>query len=157
MKVEMSEVELLEYVWDNGLITSADLSVEEIQDFKKRTNASRVVARKWLSDGNWYQTHHQARLLQDRSGLVFYQNDDPRTGHLVVINSDGTRRLILSAPHVDTNSHPEEGYLSLPPSSAHFGGIEWGCEGNDGHTDYLFDFDWMTGALLRYARPTRPW
>lgn len=50
-----------------------------------------------------------------------------------------------------------EGYLSLPPSSARFGGIEWGCEGNDGYTDYLFDFDWNTGKLLRYARPTRPW
>ena len=51
----------------------------------------------------------------------------------------------------------QEGYLALPPSSACFGGIEWGCEGNDGYTDYLFDFDWQTGELLRYARPTRPW
>ncbi len=153
----MNKIKFLEYLWDNGLSTSADLSVQEIQEFKSRTSANRVIARKWVSEGNCYQTHHQARLLQDRSGLVFYQNDDPRTGHLVVVNSDGTTRFTLGVPRIDSNSCPQEGYLSLPPSSVHFGGIEWGCEGNDGYTDYLFDFDWSTGKLLRFARPSRPW
>jgi hypothetical protein len=64
---------------------------------------------------------------------------------------------IIGVPRIDENSRPEDGYLSLPPSSARFGGIEWGCEGNDGYTYYLFEFDWQTGALLRYAGPTRPW
>jgi hypothetical protein len=157
MKTRADKIERLEYVWDNGVSTPAELSVEEIQEFKSRTSARRVIARKWFSDEWAYQTHHQVRLLQDRSGLVYYQNDDPQTGRLVVMNSDGTQRFTIGAPRIDANSRPEDGYLALPPSSAHFGGIEWGCEGNDGHTDYLFDFDWQTGALLRYARPTRPW
>lgn len=86
-----------------------------------------------------------------------FENDDLRTGRLVVLNGDGTQRVVIGVPRVDANSSPEDGYLALPPSSACFGGIEWGCEGNDGHIDYLFEFDWNTGTLLRYARPTRPW
>ena len=76
---------------------------------------------------------------------------------LIVLNGDGSQRAVIDVPCVDANSRPLKGYLSLPPSSARFGGIDWGCEGNDGYTDYLFEFDWSTGKLLRYARPTRPW
>lgn len=90
-------------------------------------------------------------------GLVHFQNDDIQTGCLVIRNGDGSERAFIKVPRIDVHSRPGKGYLSLPPSSARFGGIEWGCEGNDGHTDYLFDFDWNTGKLLRYARPTRPW
>lgn len=153
----MDKIDNLQDVWDNGLTASANLSVEEILEFKKLTNAHRVIARKWRCQGRVHETSHQVRLLRDQTGLVFYQDDDPRTGRLVVMNADGSQRIIIGAPRVDANSRPKEGYLSLPPSSARFGGIEWGCEGNDGYTDYLFDFDWNTGKLLRYARPTRPW
>ena len=153
----MEKLENLQDIWDNGTIASASLSVEETQEFKKRTNAQRVVARKWLYRGKECLTTHQVRLLRDQTGLVFYEDDNPRTGRLIVLNADGTQRVVIGVPRIDANSRPEDGYLSLPPSSARFGGIEWGCEGNDGYTDYLFDFDWQTGALLRYARPTRPW
>ena len=27
----------------------------------------------------------------------------------------------------------------------------------DGDTDYLFEFDWNSGQLLRYVRPPLPW
>jgi hypothetical protein len=153
----MGKIENLQDVWDNGVISSANLSVEETQEFKRRTTARRVVIRKWFYDGELHQTFHQVRQLQDQSGLVFYKDDDPRTGCIVVLNGDGTKRVTISVPRVDANSRPEKGYLSLPPSSARFGGIKWGCEGNDGYTDYLFEFDWQTGVLLRYARPTRSW
>ncbi len=153
----MNKVEQLECVWDNGLSTPEQLSLEELQLFIDQTGARRVVARRWLSNNVRYKTHHQVRLLQDQSGLVFYENDDPQSRRLVVMNGDGSRRFTLGVPRIDNNSHPAKGYLSLPPSSARFGGIDWGCEGNDGYTDYLFDFDWNTGKLLRYARPSRPW
>jgi hypothetical protein len=153
----MEKIENLRDIWDNGVISPASLSVEETQEFKKRTNAKRVVARKWLYLGKEHLTTHQVRLLRDQTGLVFYDEDNPRTGRIIVLNADGTQRFVISTPRIDANSRPEDGYLSLPPSSARFGGIQWGCEGNDGYTDYLFDFDWQTGALLHYARPTRPW
>ncbi len=153
----MEKIENLQDVWDNGFITSVGLSVEETQDFKRRTNANRVVVRKWTYQGKELQTSHQVRLLRDETGFVFYENDDPQTGRLVVLNGDGSQRVVIGVPRIDANSRPEDGYLALPPSSARFGDIEWGCEGNDGNTDYLFEFDWQTGQLLRYARPTRPW
>lgn len=153
----MDKIENLQDVWDNGVTAPASLSVEETQKFKRRTNAQRVVARNWLYQGKVHHTSHQVRLLRDQTGLVFYEDDDPRTGRIIVLNGDGSQRIVIRVPRIDANSRPEEGYLSLPPSSARFGGIEWGCEGSDGYTDYLFEFDWQTGALLRYARPTRPW
>jgi hypothetical protein len=153
----VDKIENLQDVWDNGVVASASLSVEQTQEFKRRTNAQRVIARKWLYNSKVRHTTHQVRLLRDQTGLVCYEDDDPRTGRLIVLNGDGTQRVVIGVPRIDANSRPEDGYLSLPPSSARFGGIEWGCEGNDGYTDYLFDFDWQSGALLRYARPTRSW
>ena len=153
----MNIIDNLQNVWDNGLIAPDNLSVEETQEFKMRTNAVKVVARKWIYEGKVRQTSNQVRLLRDQSGLVCYEDNDPRTGRLIVLNGDGTQRFVIEVPRIDENSRPDKGYLSLPPSSARFGGIEWGCEGSDGYTDYLFDFDWQTGALLKYARPTRPW
>jgi len=153
----MNRIDNLQDVWDNGLIAPDNLSAEETQEFKKRTNAVRVVARKWIYEGKVRQTSNQVRLLRDQSGLVCYEDNDPRTGRLIVLNGDGTQRVVIDVPRIDENSRPDKGCLSLPPSSAHFGGIEWGCEGSDGYTDYLFDFDWQTGALLKFARPTRPW
>ncbi len=153
----MDKVQNLEDVWDNGVVTAASLSCEEIDRLKSLTNAKRVVARRWLYRGERHQTPCFVRILPDQTGLVHYESDDPRSKRLIVLNGDESTRIVIAVPRVDTNSCPEQGYLSLPPSSARFGGIEWGCEGNDGNTDYLFEFDWQTGALLRYARPTRPW
>lgn len=153
----MGKIENLEDVWDNGVVADAALSGDEIDRFKSATNAQRVIARRWIHQGKLNQTPYFVRTLPDQTGLVHYEGNDPRRKRLIVLNADGSQRVVIGVPHIDANSRPENGYLSLPPSSAHFGGIEWGCEGNDGYTDYLFDFDWQTGALLRYARPTRPW
>lgn len=153
----MNQIEDLSKVWDNGAVSPASLSVEEIERFKQETGATRVVGVKWKFCGKEYGLPYYVRLLMDKTGVVHFENDDLHTCRLVVHNGDGTQRVVIGVPRIDANSRPEEGYLSLPPSSARFGGIEWGCEGSDGYTDYLFEFDWQTGALLRYARPTRPW
>jgi len=153
----VEKIENLQDVWDNGSVAPASLTGDEIDQFKQRTKALRVVARRWLYQGKVHQTPYYVSVLPDQSGLVHYEDGDPRSKRLVVLNGDGTRRVVIGVPRVDANSRPEKGYLALPPSSASFEGIEWGCEGNDGHTDYLFEFDWNTGALLRYARPSRPW
>ena len=153
----MDKIEDLSKVWDNGAVSPETLSVEGIQRFKQETGAKRVIGVKWDFGGKEYQLPYYVRLLKDKTGVVHFENDDLHTCRLVVRNGDGTQRVVIGVPRIDANSRQEEGYLSLPPSSARFGGIEWGCEGNDGYTDYLFEFDWQTGALLRYARPTRSW
>ena len=153
----MEKILNMQDVWDNGLVSSTALSGTELDSFKERTAANCGVARRWTFQGTSYETSHRVRLLPDQYGLVYYEKDDPRSKRLVVVNGDKTHRVTIEVPRIDENSIPSEGYLSLPPSAARFGGIEWGCEGNDGHSDYLFDFDWTTGLLIRYARPTRPW
>ena len=153
----MDKVQNLEDVWDNGYVAPSSLSGKDIDRFKEDTNATRVIARRWMYQGRNYQSPFYVRLLPDETGLIHYESNDPQSKRLVVLNGDESRRLVIKVPRVDSQSRPENGYLSLPPSSARFGGIEWGCEGNDGSTDYLFQFDWNTGELLRYARPSRPW
>ena len=153
----MDKVQNLEDVWDNGYVAPSSLSGKDIDRFKEDTNATRVIARRWMYQGRNYQSPFYVRLLPDETGLIHYESNDPQSKRLVVLNGDESRRLVIKVPRVDSQSRPENGYLSLPPSSARFGDIEWGCEGNDGNTDYLFQFDWNTGELLRYARPTRTW
>lgn len=74
-----------------------------------------------------------------------------------VLNGDNTERLRIGVPRVDARSKPEKGWLSLPKRSdaEGLGGIRHGCEGSDGYTDYLFEFDRTTGALLKAVRPPR--
>lgn len=153
----MDKIDHLQEVWDNGAISRASLTGNEIDHFKEQMGAKRVVATRWKCGGKELETPYYVRLLKDGSGLVHFDCGDLCSGRLVVMNGDGSKRVVISVPRIDRRSHPEDTCLNLPPSSAHFGGIEWGCEGNDGHTDYLFDFEWHTGKLLRYARPTRPW
>lgn len=153
----MSEIEDIREIWDNGAISSASLFGDEVEQFKQETGARKVVGTKWRYCGKEYQVPYYVRVLKDRTGVVHFDEGDLRTGRFVVLNGDGSQRVVISVPRIDANSQPDDGYLNLPPSSAHFGGIDWGCEGNDGNTDYLFEFDWRTGALLRHARATRPW
>jgi len=145
-------------LWNNGAESPFPaLKLEDIDKLKQQTGATHVVAIRWTYCGQDFETPHQVSVLPDRTGLVYCEGGGPAGKRLIVLNGDGTQRVVICVPRVDANSRPEEGYLALPPSSASFGGIDWGCEGNDGYTDYLFEFDWSTGALLRYARPTRPW
>lgn len=153
----MAIVQNLEDIWDNGSMAPSTLSGEAIDKFKSETNAKRVVRRRWICDGRVHETRYFVRLLPDRSGLVHYDNNDPASKRLIVLNADGSRRVEIDVPRIDEFSHPDNGYLSLPPSSSHIDGIEWGCEGSDGNSEYLFDFDWRTGKLLRYAKPSRSW
>jgi hypothetical protein len=151
------EIEDVQEIWNNGAVSAASLSGEAVEQFKRTTGAKKVTGTKWKYCGKEYEVPYYVRVLKNKTGVVHFYNGDLRSGRLVVRNGDGTQRAVIGVPRIDKNSRPEEGYLSLPPSSARFGGIEWGCEGNDGYTDYLFEFDWQTGALLRYARPTRSW
>lgn len=153
----MYQIEDFEKVWDNSSVSPELLSGVAIDRFRQQSDAVKVVGATWKHGGVQHFVPYYCRPLKDRTGIVHYENGDLRSGRLVVLNGDATRRVVIGVPRVDEHSRPEEGYLTLPPSSACFGGIEWGCEGNDGYTDYLFDFDWNTGALIRYARPTHSW
>ena len=154
----MEKIQDVRKVWDNGVESPFPaLKLADIDELKKLRGVTRVVAFRWRYCGKEYETSHQISVLQDKSGLVQCEGGSAAGSSLIVLNGDGSQRAVIGVPCVDANSRPLKGYLSLPPSSARFGGIDWGCEGNDGYTDYLFDFDWNTGKLLRYARPTRPW
>ncbi len=145
----MYTIKDLSKIWDNGAISPASLDVDEIDAFKKKSGANKVVGSKWTYRDKEYEIPCYVRLLADQTGVVHFANDDLKTGRIIVRNGDLSERAVIAVPNVDIHSRPEDGYLNLPPSSAHFGGIGWGCEGNDGYTDYLFEFDWQTGALLR--------
>ncbi len=67
--------------------------------------------------------------------------------YLRVLNADGTERLRIDVPVVDALSIPAEGFILLPRTN--FYGVAYGAPGNDGYQDYVFDFDWETGKLLR--------
>jgi hypothetical protein len=145
-------------IWDNGIESPFPaLKLEDIDELKRRTSATHVVAFRWLCDGKLHELPHPISTLPDNTGIVFCEGGAAAGKRLIVVNADGTQRMTIDVPRIDSKSNPKKGYLSLPPSSSNFGGIEWGCEGNDGNTDYLFEFDWKNGKLLRYARPTRPW
>lgn len=153
----MHKVENFSKIWDNGFISPEALTVEKLGKFKCATGANKVIGCKWTYCGIEHQISFYARPLGDRTGVVHFEHNDFATGRLIVRNGDCSLRVVIAVPRIDDNSRPDKGYLCLPPSPARFGGIEWGCEGNDGYTDYLFDFDWNTGKLLRYARAKRPW
>lgn len=144
-------------VWDNGQVTLASLAVMETREFKERTGATKVIGRQWEYENVIFKMPYFLRVLPDQTGLVMCENNLAADIRLIVFNGDGKKRVAIDVPCVDVNSKPNDGYLALPPSSSRFGGIEWGVEGNDGFDDYLFDFDWNTGKLLGYAKPTRPW
>lgn len=155
----MKQIRNLSNAWDNGAISYATLSVEETQEFKRTTGAVRVVAMQWEFDERLYRRGGSDCFVQplpDGSGLVYLIED---SSALVILNGDNTERLRIGVPRVDERSRPENGWLSLPKCSdaEGLGGIRHGCEGSDGYTDYLFEFDWTTGALLKAVRPPRHW
>lgn len=153
----MQHIENLSKIWNNGTTSPASFSVEETEKFKKSTGATKVIGARWTYDRKEIEVPFYVRLLKDKTGVAHFQDDDMLSNKIVVRNGDGSVRTVIGVPKLSDASVPEKGYLSLPPSSAHWGGIEWGCEGNDGKTDYLFDFDWNSGQLLRYVRPPLPW
>ncbi len=158
----MSEMKNIRYVWNNGaespyLEQPTAQDIEEIDVFKRKSGATRVVAVRWTHGNQIHDAPSTLRVLRDRTGYVYCDGRDASGKALIVVNGDDTPRLRIGVPRVSEKSRPSEGYLGLPPSSASFGGIEWGSEGNDGDTDYLFEFDWNSGALTRFSRPPRPW
>lgn len=154
----MEKIAQVKKVWDNGIESPFPaMKLEDIDELKRRTGANHVVAFRWLCEGKLHELPYAISVLPDKTGIVYCEGGAAAGNRLIIVNADGTQRASIGVPRIDSNSNPEKGYLSLPPSSAYFGGIEWGCEGNDGYIDYLFDFDWDTGKLLRFARPSRPW
>lgn len=143
-------------VWDSSEILPWDLpatddTVEFLQDFKARTKSEHIVKLRWQCNGLPVECQFPAVPLPDRSGVVIKDNDFTPTGSrsfLRVINADGSLRVRIAVPLVDLNSKPDIGFLELP--RIYLGaGVNFGVPGNDGHVDWIFDFDWKTGKLLR--------
>lgn len=152
----------IRYVWNNGaespyLEQPTAQDIDAIDSFKRESGATRVVALRWNYGDQLCEAPNTLRVLPDRTGYVYCDGWGASGRELVVMNGDSTPRLRIGVPRITNRSRPCEGYLALPPSPASLGGIEWGSEGNDGDTDYLFEFDWISGALIKYARPPRPW
>ena len=104
-------------VWGNGVESSFPaLKLDEIDELKQRTGVTRVVAFRWRFCGKDYETSNQISVLQDKRGLVQCQGGSAAGPSLIVLNGDGSQRVVIGVPRVDANSRPEEGYLSLPPA-----------------------------------------
>jgi len=112
----VEKIKNFEDIWDTGHVTPASLSGRNIDLFKERTNAVRVVAQRWIYQGKLHQIPFFVRLLEDDTALVHYEHNDPRGNHIVVLNRDESRRLVIEVPKVDSRSQPDKVYLNLPPS-----------------------------------------
>jgi hypothetical protein len=94
---------------------------------------------------------YPSQPLPDRTGFVFCDEAHrPGAGckYFIVINADGSERFRIHVPYVDASSDPQRGFIELP-SDAVLYGVPFGVPGNDGHLDYIFDFNWNTGELVR--------
>lgn len=132
--------------------------------FLERTGASRVVRLTWLCNGQVVSCPFPARVLPDYSGVVMLdewhfqgsprQGPEPYLQHLRVFNPDGSLRLRIYPPVVDEHSRTEDSWIEEPRNYSEHG-IPFGCPARDGYRDMVTEYDWQTGALLRWTRA--PW
>lgn len=70
-----------------------------------------VVATRWIYRGKSYDNTHCPDPLPDMSGLVYVT---PGWKQWVVVNPDGSTRVVIGVPHVREHSNPAEGDLGNP-------------------------------------------
>ncbi len=155
----MSTDQILQHltkIWDSGAEMPWDRPhVEDVMayydEFTTRTRSKRVVRLRWESAGSSFTCPFPSIPLPDRTGVIFC-DEAHRAGcgckYFVVLNADGSERCRIHVPVVSAASKPGQGFIELP-SEAVLYGVPFGIPGNDGHLDYIFDFDWDTGELLR--------
>ena len=143
-------------VWDSGATMPWERpEVEDprayYNDFKSRTGSDHVVLLRWQYGGRTVECPLPWSLpLPDRTGVVIRREADPvgsAPRYLQVINADGSDRCRIVVPVVDEHSKPESGFLEMPKENYY--DVAFGVPGNDGYSDYVFDFDWETGKFLR--------
>lgn len=157
----MGKIENVFELWDNGATSSPsdrDGAVDRMKwwdDFFATSGAKRLVATRWTYQGNTYEDPNCPIPIPDGSGLV-YTTMGWKTW--VVLNPDGTRRLVIHVPRISKDSIPQQGELGEPrhmkgePSHVMYG------EGGDGHRyDCRFRFDMHTGELLQVENVGRHW
>jgi hypothetical protein len=153
------------YVWDSGDLTPvrfavSDDSVEDIQAFKERSGATKVVKLRWTHAGHSVECPFPAVLLPDSSGVVLYDewhlhgaptiDPEPCDKHLRVLSPDGSVRCTVHAPVIDERSVPQERWVDLPRAFPEYG-VPWGAPASDGWRDIVIEVDWQTGQMLRWV------
>lgn len=163
------QMQRIEEIWDTGdrldwQQPGLPGGMDRLDRFVERTGASRVVRLTWLYNGQVVSCPYPARVLPDCSGVVmldeWHFHGAPREGlepylqHLRVFNPDGSLRLRIYPPVVDEHSQAEDSWIECPRNYSEHG-IPFGCPARDGYRDMVTEYDWQTGALLRWTRA--PW
>ncbi|MCM0044459.1 MAG: hypothetical protein NBV65_07505 [Burkholderiaceae bacterium] len=146
-------------VWNNGLLAPLepwrlDL-VEFHNEIRRNTGAKFCVATRWTYQDSTFENPNCPVPIPDMSGLVYATAGWKQW---VVINPDGTTKLVINVPRVSNLSVPENGELGMPrhmtstPLNIMYG------EGSDGYRDDCrFFFDMHTGLLERVEFVGRHW
>jgi hypothetical protein len=67
----MGKIHNVRKIWDNGLESPFPaIKLEDIDEFKKRTSAKRVVAFRWTFGNKEYELPYRMSVLPDKSGIV---------------------------------------------------------------------------------------
>lgn len=149
-------MEGLHKVWDSGASMpwgrpDVDDPMAYYDEFMSRTGSHRVVLLRWQCNSKSVECLYPGSTqLPDRTGVVMRIENDrvgPARRYLKVINADGSDRCRIVVPVVDEHSKPESGFLEMPKENYY--DVAFGVPGNDGYSDYVFDFDWETGKFLR--------
>lgn len=154
--IKATALQRLTKIWDTGAEMPWDRPVVDdvmayYDEFVNRTHSVKVVRLRWEFNGLEFACPFPAVPLLDRTGVVFCDEAHrPGAGckYFIVINADGSERFRIHVPNVDASSDPQRGFIELP-SDAVLYGVPFGVPGNDGHLDYIFDFNWNTGELVR--------
>ena len=148
----MKQLENMAFLWDTGIISPYSKDGDEIYAFRRKTSSQSVVRLLWQLGDIKYSCPYPCEPLPDRTGLVVYDNEHSNGigvgKHLRILNVDNSPRCTLVIPNLGARSKTSQGWLDLPGNYDQLG-VSFGVPGNDGHLDYIFDFDWQTGKLLR--------
>lgn len=156
-------------VWDTGDVQDwyrpgEPGGFKKTTEFLDRTGAKCVVSLTWRCNGQVVSCPFPATVLPDFSGVVMLdewhfqgaprESPEPFPQHLRVFNADGTLRLRIYPPSVDEHSRNEDSWLEEPRDYSERG-IPFGAPARDGYRDMVAEYDWQTGALLKWTRA--PW
>ncbi|WP_205569978.1 hypothetical protein [Ralstonia solanacearum] len=157
----VKKIENVLELWDNGFTSSAeerDAAVDRMKwwdDFYEISGARKQIATRWTYQGNTYEDSNCPRPIPDMSGLV-YATSGWKTW--IVLNPDGTQRVVIHVPRISEKSIPENGDLGEPH---HMKGdalhVMYGEGGDGDRDDCRFHFDMHTGELLQVDLVGRHW
>lgn len=148
-------------VWNSGLETPLDIALEEKLEFKRRTGSDRVVAMRWLHDGEQHELAGFATALPDLSGVAQIDGPPDRLPNtMTVINADGSKRFTIAPPFLSANLDETRARLESPRPGWPASGVPFGVYAaylsrpvgglSVQGVGVLLDIDWRDGRLIAW-------